>query len=89
MRTLQEITDSARRNEPIPWVELQFAVCAYDVLLSQLDLENDVPKLTKFMVAAEADPVEYIGPANNPQDPEVAAWHKAFINVGDDNEEHF
>lgn len=83
MRTLQQITDAARRNEPVSELELRFAVCAYDVLLAQLELEKDPKQLQKFFVAAEADPRAYIGPANNPLNAEARDWHKAFINVGD------
>ena len=82
MRTLQEITDACRRCEPVTGEELMYAVCAYDVLLAQLELERDPKQLQKFMVAAEADPRVYIGPANDPLNAEARDWHKAFINVG-------
>ena len=81
-RTLQEITDAARRNEPITPQELRYAVCAYDVFLSKVDLEQNVEQLQEFFIAAESIPLEYIGPANDPNDPNVVNWHKAFINVG-------
>lgn len=81
MRTLQQITDAVRRNEEVTDDELRYTICAYDVLLNQLELDRDVPQLTKFMYAAEADPKEYIGPKNDPYDPEVVVWHRSFINT--------
>lgn len=81
MRTLSDITDAARRGEPVTEEELRLAVCAYDVFIAQLELEKDPKQLAKFFVAAESDPREYIGPANDPDNPEVVAWHKAFINT--------
>ena len=81
MRTLQEITDAARRNEPITDNELRYAVCAYDVLLFQLDLSKDYKQLKKFMIAADMDPREFIGPANDPRNPYAVNWHKTTINI--------
>lgn len=80
MRKLHEITDAVRRNEEVTEEELRLAVCAYDVLMVKLELDQDPKQLEKFFFAAEADPVAYIGPQNDPRDPKVAAWHKAFIN---------
>jgi len=79
-RTLQQITDAARRGEPATEEELRLAVCAYDVFIAQLELEKDPKQLQKFFVAAEADPREYIGPANDPDNPDAVDWHNAFIN---------
>lgn len=84
MRTLQQITDAARRNEEVTEKEALYAICAYDVLLAQLELEQDVPKLTKFMTAAEMDPQVYIGRDNDPYNLDAVAWHKAFINIDKD-----
>lgn len=81
MRTLHEITDAARRNEPATEEELRLAVCAYDVLLAQLEVENDPKQLEKFFAASTRAPLQFIGPANDPRDPDVVAWHRAFINV--------
>lgn len=80
MRTLQQITDAARRGEPATEEELRLAVCAYDVFIAQLELEKDPKQLQKFFVAAEAVPREYIGPANDPDNQDAVDWHKAFIN---------
>lgn len=78
MRELHEITDAARRNEPATEEELRLAVCAYDVLMVQLELDKDPKQLAKFFTAAEASPEDYLGPANDPRNPDVVAWHKAF-----------
>lgn len=85
MRTLQQITDAARRNEPATDEELRLAVTAYDVLLAQLELDKDPKQLQKFFVAAESDPRAYVGPANDPANAEARDWHKAFINVGEND----
>lgn len=82
MRQLHEITDAVRRNEPATEEELRLAVCAYDVLMVQLELDRDPKQLQKFFFAAEAAPDAYLGPENDPRDPGVAAWHRAFIKVG-------
>ena len=81
MRTLQEITDRARRNEPLTVNELRYAVCAYDVLLAQMDLPKNYQDLKLFMVAADIDPKEYIGIANDFIFPDVREWHKTMINI--------
>lgn len=83
MRTLQEITDAARRGESATEDELRFAVCAYDVFVAQLELDRDPKQLAKFFIAAESDPREYLGEANAPTRADVQAWHRAFINVGE------
>lgn len=82
MRKLHEITDAVRRNEPATEEELRLAICAYDVLMVQLELDKDPKQLEKFFTAAELNPEDYLGPENDPRDPKVAAWHKAFINIG-------
>lgn len=81
MRSLEDITDAVRRNEPATEDELRLAICAYDVLLAQLQLENNPVLLAEFFKAGEADPSTYIGPANDPRNPEAVAWHKAFKTV--------
>lgn len=81
MRQLHEITDAVRRNEPVTEEELRLAVCAYDVLMVKLELDQDPKQLAKFFEASELAPDAYIGPANDPRDPGVVAWHKAFINI--------
>ena len=87
MRTLTEITDAARRDEAVSHGELQYAVCAYDVLLAQFKLEAHPTQLALYFVAAEQCPREFIGPANDPAEHTARAWHTAFINVGKpDNE---
>ena len=82
MRTLQEITDAARRNEKPTYDELLYTVVAYDVMLAQFQVGNYPVLLEKFFIAVEADPKEYIGSVNDPKNPECNAWHKAFVNVG-------
>lgn len=83
MRSLEDITDAVRRNEPATEDELRLAICAYDVLLAQLQLDKNPVLLAEFFKAGEADPLTYIGPANDPRNPEAVAWHKAFKKVED------
>jgi len=83
MRTLDEITTAVRRAEPVTTEELILAVCAYDVLLSKLKVENNPVQLQEYFVAGDSDPGTYIGPANNPSNPESVHWHKTMIGVDD------
>lgn len=82
MRRLADIVDAVRRNEYAHVEELRYVVCAFDVLLAQLEVERNPEQLGKYMLAAESCPKEYIGNANDPGNPEVVRWHKAFVNVG-------
>lgn len=82
MRTLDEITTAVRRNEPVTDEELRYSVCAYDVLLALLELDKDPVRLKQYMTAGDMCPREYIGPANDPSEPSVQEWHKAFTAVG-------
>ena len=81
MRTLNEITSACRRGEPVTEEELRYAVCAYDVMVAQFEIENHAVLLEKYFVAAEMDVKEYVGPNNDPNDPEVQKWHRAFAKV--------
>tara|TARA_R110000851_G_scaffold28177_1_gene78912 strand:- start:167 stop:538 length:372 start_codon:yes stop_codon:yes gene_type:complete len=80
-RTLDEITEAVRRNEPVTAAELKYSVSAYDVLLAMLKLDENPVQLKSYMVAGDSCPKAYIGPANDPLDPEVQEWHKAFKAV--------
>ncbi len=86
MRTLTQITDAARRGEDVSHGELLYAVVAYDVLLAQFDLSKHPVLMAEFFKAAEQDPREYVGEANDPAEQSVRDWHNAMINVGADNE---
>lgn len=81
MRTLDEIVAAVRSNETYTEDELVYAVVAFDVLLHQLDLLGDAPRLQRYFIAAEADPRKFIGEANDPQNPEAVAWYKAMHSV--------
>ncbi len=81
MRTLDEITTAVRRNEPVTVEELTYSVCAYDVLLAQLGLDKDPVRLKQYMIAGDMDPREYVGSANDPNDPSVQDWHRAMEAV--------
>jgi hypothetical protein len=79
MRTLDEMTRAVRRDEIVTDWELRYAVVAYDVMLAGMELEKDPVRLQKYMVAGDSCPKEFAGPANDPQNPESVAWHRAFI----------
>jgi len=48
MRTLDEITTAVRRAEPVTTEELTLAICAYDVLMSKLKVENNPRTITRI-----------------------------------------
>lgn len=81
MRTLDEITTAVRRAEPVTTEESTLAICAYDVLLSKLKLENSPVQLQEYFVAGDNPPLAYIGPANDPRNAESVHWHKTMIGV--------
>lgn len=81
MRKLVEITDDVRRSLPVDEDELRYALCAYDVLLANLNLDKQPDLMAEFFRAAESDPKVYIGWENDPTNPGVVAWHQAMINV--------
>ena len=79
--TLTEITEVVRRGEPVSIDQMRYAICAYDVLLANLKVNENATLLEKFFIAAEMEPKKYIGWDNDPDNPDFVAWHKAFINV--------
>lgn len=81
MRTLQQITDAARRNEGVSFDELQYAVCAYDVLFASCEPTQHRPLMREFFRAAESTPRAYIGWQNDPQNPDAVAWHRSQVNI--------
>lgn len=80
-RTLDEITTAVRRAEPVTTEELTAAVCAYDVLLSRLDLPSDPVRLHEYFAAGDSDPRTYYGPENDPGNPDAVHWHKTMIGA--------
>lgn len=82
MRTLDEIVTAARLNEPLEPDEARYAIVAFDVVLARLDLEKDAIRLKEWMTAALLDPQKYIGPANDPQNPEVVDWYRSMHGIG-------
>jgi len=81
MRTLTQITDAVRRGEEVTTDELRYTVAAYDVMVAKFNIQQDRQQMEEFFRAAESDPREYIGPENDPDNPEVVAWHKSHINL--------
>lgn len=81
MRTLDEIVAAARLNEELDADDARYAIVAFDVLLSQLNLDQDAERLKEWMVAATNSPQEYAGEANDPQNPDAVAWYRAMHGV--------
>jgi len=82
MRTLDEIVAAVRSSETCTEDELVYAVVAFDVLLSQLKLDEDPQRLQHWMAAAINSPKEYAGPCNDPANPQAVAWYKAMHGAG-------
>lgn len=81
MRTLDEIVAAVRSNETYTEDELVYAVVAFDVLLSQLALDQDATRLQHWMAAAVRDPREYVGEANDPANSVAVDWYRSMHNV--------
>ena len=82
MRTLSEITAAVRQGDPVTSDELRYAVVAYDVLVAQLDLPNDPRQLQHYFQAADNDPREYVGRANDPALADARQWYRAMHKTG-------
>lgn len=78
MRTLDEIITTARLNRDLDCEEARYAIVALDVLLSQLQLDGDVARFQKWQAAASLSPKDYVGSANDPQNPAAVAWYRAM-----------
>ncbi len=81
MRKLHEITSAVRLGQSAEHKELIYAVIAYDVLMAQMQVSANAAQLQKFFVAAELPPLEYIGPENDPMNPEALSWYRAFMSL--------
>ena len=81
-KTLNQIVESARIGEPLTNNELRFAVCAFDVLLAQLDISQNPEQLASYFVAAELPPEAYLGENNHPDSAAFREWYTAFKNFG-------
>jgi len=81
MRTLDQITTAVRRSESATILELTYAICAYDVLMSKLKVEEIPTQLQEYFIASDSDPKKYIEWVNDPVNADAVAWHKAFIKT--------
>lgn len=82
MRTLDEIVAAIRSGRPYTKEEAAYTVVAFDVLLAQLALDQDAPRLQHWMSAATQSPKEYIGPANDPANPDATSWYISMHDAG-------
>lgn len=80
-KTLDQIVSAIRLGEPVSYDDAVYAIVAFDVLLAQLELEKTPEKLQHYFVAAELPPAKYIGPNNDPKNPEALAWYRAMQGV--------
>lgn len=83
MRTLSQITAAVRQGDPVTGDELRYAVVAYDVMVAQMELPNDPARLFHYFQAADNDPREYIGQANDPAFPDARRWYTAMHGACD------
>ena len=81
MRTLTEITNAVRRDQPVTQLELRYAVAAYDVMVAKMHISQDDQMIAEFFRAAESDPKKYIGWENDPMNKHSTEWHKNVINM--------
>lgn len=82
MRSLSEVTAAVRQGEEVTEDELRCAVVAYDVLIAQLDLPASAVQLMRYFQAADADLRDYIGEANDPDEPTAREWYAAMHRAG-------
>lgn len=76
--TLDEIVAAVRTNDLVTGRDMRYAIVAFDVLMSQLHVDRNVEQLAEFFKAASSPPREYIGEANDPENPEAVEWYKAM-----------
>lgn len=81
MRPLKEIITDARTGGDTYYDEVLYALVAYDVMLAGFDLENDPDRLQQYLTVLDADPEKFVGPANDPKNPEAVRHYKAFDNI--------
>lgn len=81
MKTLDEIVADARLNKILDLSEARLAIVAFDVLISQLHLEQQPVQLQEWMAAAITPPDKYVGEANSPYNPEAVEWYRAMHGV--------
>lgn len=79
--TLDEIVAAVRTNELVTGRDMRYAIVAFDVLMSQLQVDRNVEQLQEYFKAAETPPREYIGEMNDPANPEAVEWFKAMRGV--------
>jgi len=80
-RTLGQIVEAVRLGQPHGADELVYAVVAFDVLMSQLQVEKNFDQLQEYLKAAHTPPQEYAGWVNDPGNPEAVAWYKAMLSI--------
>jgi len=81
--TLNEIVAAVRTNELVTGRDMRYAIVAFDVLMSQLHIDQHVAQLQEYFKAATAVPREYAGHMNDPENPEAVEWYKAMQGVSE------
>lgn len=86
--TLNEIVAAVRTNELVTGRDMRYAIVAFDVLMSQLHVDKHFEQLSEYFKASESAPRDYIGEANDPENPEAVAWYSAMrsINLKEEND---
>lgn len=81
--TLSEIVAAVRTNELVTGRDMRYAIVAFDVLMSQLKVDQNVTQLQEYFKAATTPPREYAGHMNDPENPEAVEWFKAMQGVSE------
>ena len=81
--TLSEIVAAVRTNEPVTGRDMRYAIVAFDVLMSQLKVDQHIEQLQEYFKAAEMPPREYVGTANDFENTEAVEWFKAMQGVSE------
>ncbi len=81
--TLSEIVAAVRTNELVTGRDMRYAIVAFDVLMSQLKVDQNVTQLQEYFKAATTPPREYAGHMNDPEKPEAVEWFKAMQGVSE------
>lgn len=80
-RTLGDIVEAIRTDNLVSASEMMYAVVAFDVLMSQLQVDKHFSQLQEYIHASACPPREYVGWANDPTNPDAVAWYKAMLSV--------
>lgn len=79
--TLGDVTVKVRSGEVVTPREMRMAIAAYDVLTSHVSLHTDMVRLQEYFRATTVPMDQYLGEANDPDDPGAQEWFKVFSKI--------